>query len=267
MASVAEGLAEEWVALPGGEELCLLRPRDAESLLTEEAFTHEELLPYWAELWSSSLALARVLSVRSLRGAPTLELGCGLGLVAVAAARAGARVTATDWSAPAVALAARNAEANGVKLESLRCSWQQPEELVARGPWPLILASDVLYDRGNVDLLLGLLPRLAGPGSEVLIADPQRPPAEDFVSRAMRQWDVTTRPASGAPRVSLHRLRLRSVARSDKKRVMHPLETPGPPPGPAPSPPSPAPAPGPAPPPAPDPQPPGPEPEPQPPSI
>ncbi len=202
-------LAEEWVALPGGDDLRLLRPRDAEALLTEEAFTHEELLPYWAELWSSSLVLARALSVRSLRGAPTLELGCGLGLVAVAAARAGARVTATDWSAPAVELTARNAEANGVELESLRCSWQLPDELVARGPWPLILASDVLYDRGNVGLLLGLLPRLAGPRSEVLIADPQRPPAADFVARAMQRWDVETRLAPGVPRVSLHRLRPR----------------------------------------------------------
>ncbi len=205
VASVSQALAEECVGLPGGE-LRLLRPRDPESLLTEEAFTHEELLPYWAEVWSSSPALARALWVRSLCGAPTLELGCGLGLVAVAAARAGARVTATDWSAPAVELTARNAEANGVQLESLRCSWQEPGELVARSPWPLILASDVLYDRGNVDLLLGLLPRLVGPRSEVLIADPQRPPAEDFMVRARERWDVETRLSPGVPRVSLHRL-------------------------------------------------------------
>ena len=44
-------------------------------------------MPYWAELWSSSLALARVMAVRPLRGVPVLELGCGLGLVALAAAR------------------------------------------------------------------------------------------------------------------------------------------------------------------------------------
>ena len=201
-------LVEECVPLPGGE-LLLLRPRNAESLLTEDAFTDEELLPYWAEVWSSSVALARALSVRSLLGAPTLELGCGLGLVAVAAARAGARVTATDWSIPAVELTARNAEANGVELEALRCSWQQPDELVARAPWPLILASDVLYDRGNVDLLLGLLPRLAGPRSEVMIADPERPPAESFLACARERWDIETSQSPGVPRVSLHRLRLR----------------------------------------------------------
>ncbi len=199
---------EEVVGLPGGE-LRVLRPGDPEGLLTDEAFDREELLPYWAELWASSLALARVMAVRSLRGAPTLELGCGLGLVAVAAARAGGRVTATDWSAPAVELTQRNAEANGVELEVLRCSWQEPEPLVARAPWPVVLASDVLYDRGNVPLLLDLLPRLAGPRSEVLIADPGRTPAEEFLERAREGWEVDSRPAPGSPRVSLHRLSVR----------------------------------------------------------
>ena len=199
-------LVEEVVALPGGE-LRLLRPRDPDELLTDEAFDREELLPYWAELWSSSLALARVLAVRSLRGAPTLELGCGLGLASVAAARSGGRVTATDWSAPAVELTARNAEVNGVGLEALCCSWQEPKPLVARAPWPIVLASDVLYDRANIGLLLGLLPRLTGPRSEVLISDPGRPPAESFLEQASEEWEVESRPAPGSAGVRLHRLR------------------------------------------------------------
>ena len=202
-------LVEEVVALPGGE-LRMKRPGDAEGLLTEEAFDREDLLPYWAELWSSSLALARVLAVRSLRGAPTLELGCGLGLASLAAARAGGRVTATDWSAPAIELTARNAEANGVSLEALRCSWQEPDPLVERAPWALVLASDVLYDRAHVPLLLGLLPRLTGPHSEVLIADPGRTPAEEFLERATQDWEVDSRPVPGSPRVSLHRLTVRA---------------------------------------------------------
>src|SRR5918992_3722199 len=81
-----------------GEDLTIARPRDSEALLDEEAFEREELLPYWAELWPSALALARAVAARALRGARTLELGCGLGLVSVAAARAGGRVLATDWS-------------------------------------------------------------------------------------------------------------------------------------------------------------------------
>src|SRR5215204_4791828 len=110
-------LVEHVVALPG-RELALLAPRDGEALLSEEAFAHEEFLPYWAELWPSALALARVVARRPLTGRRTIELGCGLGLPAVAAALAGARVLATDWSPDAVAMTARNAQRNAVALEA-----------------------------------------------------------------------------------------------------------------------------------------------------
>ncbi len=201
----AEVLEEEIVALPGGD-VRLLRPSDSEALLTEEAFDREELLPYWAEVWSSSVALARAIAVRPLRAVPTLELGCGLGLVAIAAARSGGRVTATDWSAPAIELTAGNAALNEVAVEALQCSWQGAEPLVARGPWPLVLASDVLYDRANVGLLLDLLPRLTDGGSEVLIADPGRPPASEFLEGARERWQVHSHPAPDKASVGLHLL-------------------------------------------------------------
>src|SRR5262245_14598570 len=97
-----DDLVEEVVAI-AGHDLALLRPRDAEALLSEEAFEREEFLPYWAELWPSALALARMVAARALRRARVLELGCGLGLPSLAAALAGGRVLATDWSPDAVA--------------------------------------------------------------------------------------------------------------------------------------------------------------------
>ena len=60
-----------------------------------------------------------------------------------------------------------------------------------------MLASDVLYDRANVGLLLDLLPRLTDEGSEVLIADPGRPPAEEFLEGARERWRVDSHPAPG----------------------------------------------------------------------
>src|SRR3954465_9682236 len=81
-------LVEETVVV-GDDPISLLRPRDSDELLEEEAFEQEEFLPYWAELWPSSVALARAVGARALRGAPTLELGCGLGLASIAPARAG----------------------------------------------------------------------------------------------------------------------------------------------------------------------------------
>ena len=180
----------ERVPLPGGE-VELVRPRDAEALLSEDSFEHEEFLPYWAELWASSVALAHDVALRSLRGKRTLELGCGLGLPSIAAARAGGRVLATDWSSDAVMAAAANAERNDAQIETLRCAWGSPEAIVERAPWDLVLASDVLYERRNTALLLGLLPRLVDQRGLVLIADPGRAAARPFIEHAEAEhWQV-----------------------------------------------------------------------------
>jgi predicted nicotinamide N-methyase len=197
----------ERIPLPGGE-VELMRPPDAEALISEESFEHEEFLPYWAELWSSAVALAHDVSIRALRGKRTLELGCGLGLPSIAAARAGGRVLATDWSADAVRATAANAERNGVDVETLRCAWGDPDAIVARAPWQLVLGSDVLYERRHVDQLLGLLPRLVDERGLVLLADPGRAPSEEFLLRAAEEgWIVRSSPSPRSQRVSIHRLR------------------------------------------------------------
>jgi predicted nicotinamide N-methyase len=198
-----DDLVEEVVPL-NGRDLSLLRPRDAETLLDEGAFEREEFLPYWAELWPSSLALARAIAGRALRGARTLELGCGLGLPSIAAALAGGRVLATDWSEEAVAMTAVNAERNEADVETLVCSWTEPDLLLARAPWDLVLASDVLYERRNADLLLDLLPRL---GDEVWLSDPGRPPAAPFLRAARVRWEVTSTTTPELANGAVHRLR------------------------------------------------------------
>jgi predicted nicotinamide N-methyase len=199
-------LVEETIPLGSGLPVSLMRPRDSEELLEEEAFEHEELLPYWAELWPSSLALARAVAARSLRGASTLELGCGLGLVSIAAARAGGRVLATDWSSESVRFTAENAERNEVQLETAVVDWASPRDIVARGPWQLVLGSDVLYERRNVDQMIELLPRLVTQAGEVWIADPGRQTSMEFLERAGRDW---TRSTIERDRTEIHRLRLR----------------------------------------------------------
>jgi predicted nicotinamide N-methyase len=203
-----DDVVEEVVALDG-RDLRLLRPRDAEALLDEHAFEHEEFLPYWAELWPSSLALARAVAARALRGARTLELGCGLGLPSIAAALAGGRVLATDWSPQAVAMTRANAERNGAQMETLVCSWTEPGPLVDRAPWDLVLASDVLYEARNADALLALLPRL---GRDVWLADPGRPPAARFLAEAARDWTITSRPIPDLGNGAVHRLVRQPVA-------------------------------------------------------
>jgi predicted nicotinamide N-methyase len=198
-------LTEEVVALRR-RELAILRPRDSEELLDEQAFEHEEFLPYWAELWPSALALARALEDRSFRGARVVELGCGLAIPSIVAALGGARVLATDWSPDAIALVRENAVRNGAAIETAVVSWAEPGPVVERAPWNLVLASDVLYERRNVDQLLELLPLLADGRTEVLVAEPGRPPATAFFERAAARWQIEPW------REKVHRLRLREHA-------------------------------------------------------
>jgi predicted nicotinamide N-methyase len=199
---------DELIPLPVGE-VALTRPRDAEALLSEEQFEHEEFLPYWAELWSSAVALAHEVARRSLRGERVLELGCGLGLPSIAASMAGGRVLATDWSPDAVRATADNAGRNGVEVETGVVSWDAPDAIVDRAPWRYVLASDVLYERRNVDLLLDLLPRLVDHSGHVLIADPSRAPAERFLELATQRWHLRSTGSPRAARTRIHRLRLR----------------------------------------------------------
>src|SRR5215212_1715496 len=120
----------------GSTALSLLRPRDAEALLDEDAFADDEFLPYWAELWPAGLALARALPSR-LDGVPAL----------VAAARS-AQVTATDWASEAIDLLRVNAARNGLALEARIVDWRHLD-----GDFDLALAADVLYEHRNIEPL------------------------------------------------------------------------------------------------------------------
>jgi predicted nicotinamide N-methyase len=165
-----------------GRTLTLLRPPSAEELIDEAAFAVEEFLPYWAELWPSGVALAEHVAARALRGRRVVELGAGLGLPSLAAALRGATVLATDWAEDAVALLAANAARNGIPLNAEVVRWDEPERFGTG--WDLVLAADVLYEQRNADQLLDLLPRLDA--TEILIAEPGRPFAKEFLS----QWHV-----------------------------------------------------------------------------
>ena len=190
----------------GGRDIVLVRPREWEELLTDDAFEREELLPYWAHLWGSAVALAEAVADEDLRGLRVLELGCGLGLPSIAAARGGASVLATDWSAPAIRATAANALLNGVELAAEVVDWTQPEAVVVRAPWDLVLAADVLYERPKVRTLLELLPRLS---DTVLLAEPGRAPAQTFFEEAEPGWERKEVTPGGAQRVTVHRLRRR----------------------------------------------------------
>jgi predicted nicotinamide N-methyase len=203
-----EGEVVEEIVVVAGHDLVLERPVDPEALLDEEVFERDdEYLPYWAELWPSARVLARRVGALALHGARVLELGCGLGLPSLAAALAGGRVLATDWSPDAVVFAGRNARRNGLQIETAIAAWSDPAELVDRGPWDLVLGSDVLYELRNGERLGAALPRLLAPRGRAWLADPRRPAAVPFLEGMARTWSIRTELDPGPPPVELHELR------------------------------------------------------------
>ncbi len=187
----------------GGRQLAITHPPDAVELIDEEAFGRDEFLPYWAELWPSSVALARTVAALPLSGLTVVELGCGLALPSIVAALGGAHVRATDWSPEALAYAERNARANGAELETARVDWADASALVADAPFDLVLAADVLYEPRNSAQLLELLPRL---GEAVQLADPGRPALQRFLAAAAAGWLVDGSAAEELPRGGVYRL-------------------------------------------------------------
>lgn len=162
-------------------ELALLRPRDPEALIDDDAFAQDEFLPYWAELWPSALALAGALPV-DLTGQAVVEVGCGLGIPSLVAAARGAKVAAIDWAPAAIELLQGNAARNGLTLEAQVEDWR-----AFAGSFDLAIAADVLYEQRNVEPLLELLPKLA---PLVLLAEPGRPAGNDFLRRGRQVWAI-----------------------------------------------------------------------------
>lgn len=160
------------VELPGGT-VSLEHPRSADELISEADFALDERLPYWADVWPSSTALARIAATLDGRGKHALELGCGLGLVTIGAVRAGFDVTATDYYEDALFFARRNVlRATGTEPASRLVDWRAfPPDL---GTFDLVLASDVLYERAYADLVAAAIARSLAPLGVALVADPGR---------------------------------------------------------------------------------------------
>jgi predicted nicotinamide N-methyase len=178
------------VALPGGA-VSIERPRSADELISEKDFEKDERLPYWADVWPSSTALAATVAALDGHGKRALELGCGVGLVTVAALRTGYDVLATDYYEDALLFARRNAlRAIGREPATLLVDWRAlPAGL---GRFDLVLASDVLYEREYATLIADALVATLSPRGVALIADPGRTALLAFVT-ACEQRGCTVR--------------------------------------------------------------------------
>ena len=163
----------------GGRSVEMLHPAHADALIDEAEFERDERLPYWADIWPSSVVLAQRVASMSGQGRTLLELGCGVGVVAVAGVGAGFDTTATDYDADALAFAATNvSRATGTELRTRVLDWRAVPPDVGR--YDVVVASDVLYEGRYPPLVAAVIARTLAPGGEALIADPGRLAAPRF---------------------------------------------------------------------------------------
>jgi len=140
----------------------------------------DERLPYWAELWPASLALAKFIlktKVISERDA-VLELGCGLGLAGIAASGQSRRVLITDYQPDALRFAELNWLLNvGESPAAALMDWRQPN---LKKRFDVILASDVVYEKRFFWPVIDSFQTLLAPAGKILLSEPNRAVARPF---------------------------------------------------------------------------------------
>jgi predicted nicotinamide N-methyase len=165
----------------GGRELVILRPRNADDLITEADYVKDERLPYWADIWPSSMLLAERLLEEAGEGRSLIELGCGSGLCACAAAISGFDVLATDYYDDALLFTELNALVNaGRPVRTRHVDWSAlPPDL---GTFDVVVAADVMYEPRYPAMVADAIDRMMLPAGHALIADPGRISFPDFIT-------------------------------------------------------------------------------------
>ncbi|MFC5523425.1 class I SAM-dependent methyltransferase [Polaromonas jejuensis] len=129
--------------------------------------------PIFGLLWPSGRVLAHVMLTFELGGKRILELGCGLALASLVVHRRGGNITASDCHPLAAGFLLENLKLNQLPAMKYQVgNWSRDNPLLAR--FDLIIGSDVLYDRGQPQVLSQFIDKHVQPDGEVLIVDPDR---------------------------------------------------------------------------------------------
>jgi predicted nicotinamide N-methyase len=120
-----------------------------------------------------------------------LEIGCGWGLVGIACAKMfQAQVTGLDADAAVFPYLQLHARRHGVHIATRHGTFADltPQELAT---FDLIVGAEICFWEELVDPLYQLIRHgIAGSVTEILIADPGRPPFDDLCARCVQQGDA-----------------------------------------------------------------------------
>ncbi|MGE5607488.1 MAG: class I SAM-dependent methyltransferase [Bacteroidota bacterium] len=173
----------------GAYSLELIKVADLDELL--EGVSDADQIPFWAELWPASLGLVRYIfnNPELLEESSGLELGAGIGLAGIAARLAGAKLIQTDYMEDALRFIRVNSLRNGLsEPQLLLADWRRFPQV---GKFDFILGADILYEKTLHQDLAKILAETIKPNGIVLLADPGRDYALEFVLGLMDQgWRV-----------------------------------------------------------------------------
>lgn len=158
--------------------------------------------PIFGLLWPSGRVLAHVMLTFELDGKRVLELGCGLALASLVVHRRGGNITASDCHPLAADFLLENLKLNRLPAMKYQTgNWSRTNPLLER--FDLIIGSDVLYDRGQPEVLSQFIDQHAQPDVEVLIVDPDRGNRVNFnrkmdsLGYSHTETRISTLPGSG----------------------------------------------------------------------
>jgi predicted nicotinamide N-methyase len=168
----------------GNGMMKIARPAFPDRLLDLEsvhaAFEKDEYMPYWATLWPVAKFLASEILTRSWpAGLSAIEIGCGLGLPGIAAMKRGVDVLFTDYDETALKFARTNCSLNGFYgIRTALLDWREPHD----STYDIVIASDLIYERRNVEPVIAMLSSMLAPGGTALVADQDRSYRENFLA-------------------------------------------------------------------------------------
>ena len=142
----------------------------------------DERIPYWGELWPSSIALSEFLNENSelISGKKIIEIGCGLGLSGIVAAKLGGVVTLTDYLPAALEFASYNWKLNFSSDANVRIlDWRSPGKI---SPVDVLIASDVAYESRAYNPLLKTMKSLLKKNGIVILSEPNREFTKEFIN-------------------------------------------------------------------------------------
>jgi predicted nicotinamide N-methyase len=157
-------------------------------------------LPYWAELWDSSIGVGHWLVQANLPPRRVLDLGCGMGLAGTVAAAMGHGVLLVDIETPALLFARLNTLSYPRRVRARQLNWQT-DRLGDR--FDLILGADVLYERAQWEYLEPFWREHLAPDGVVLLGEPGRGTGDLFGEWIARQgWTLNLfeQPVATRPR-------------------------------------------------------------------